>query len=535
MPDDSFQVKYKYIRKLGSGGCGVVYLAENINLGSLWAVKEVVKDRKTAFSGYMESEILKQLNHPALPRICDIYEDETRIYIIEDYIEGSSMKQLLDINGKFDEFTVIDWGIQLCSVLEYLHSRDPNPIIYGDMKPHNIIITKEGFVKLIDFGVSVIIAQTAGASEGTSTHTSFIGTRGYAAPEQFTGKVISQQSDIYSLGITLIQLITGIDPVKSINFFLDGSYREYMSQGMFEILRKCIIQNPLYRFGNAGCVMNELRQYNLQIKRDTENDSNNSDGSINNKTFKLSKIIAVTGSSGTGVSTITAAMAEYAARGPDPACIVDLSASGILEKGLLAKNKTSLRELQKVNSNLYYINLSNLTENIHSEELSLRKQLSQLQNYFSYIFIDVDIPLLKNIRQYLNHAFIVSDMNPFNAADIGHLLQSDGISADFIPSAHFIINKFYKGEISSQNILQGAFLIGDVSEELEELIAYAAIFEVPYEERVYFKWIYSFFGEPARLKSLSDTCFGKAISNIVRNTILSSKRKRNLFTGLYLK
>ena len=534
MQDNSFHAKYKYIRKLGSGGCGEVYLAENINLGSLWAVKEIAKHRKTAISGYMEPEILKRLNHPALPRICDVYEDESRIYIIEDYIEGNSMKQELDANGKFDEYTVTDWGIQLCSVLEYLHCQRPNPIIYGDMKPHNIIVSKEGFVKLIDFGVSAVITQEADASGGSSSQTSFIGTKGYAAPEQFTGSGISQRSDIYSLGMTLIQLITGIDPVKSINIIRDESYREYMSRGMFNILRKCIAPNPLLRFGSAGCLMNELRQYSLQSKGSTDNDSNISDSSMN-KSFNLSKIIAITGSPGTGMSTITAAMAEYAARGPTLVCIVDLSVSGSLEKGLAVKNKTSTNELLKVKSNLYYINMSDVIKNIHSEELFLHKQFSELQNSFSYIFIDADLTLLKYIQQYLNHIFIVSDMNPFNAANIGHLLQADGISADFISRVHFIINKFYKGELSSQNILQGIFLDKEVLQELEELIAYVTIFEVPYEERVYFKWIYSFFGEPLRLKNLSDTYFGKAISNIVLNTILSPKRKRSLFTGLYLK
>ena len=157
MQDNSFYSKYKYIRVLGHGGCGEVFLAESITLGNLWAVKEIIKGSKTSISGYIEPEILKRLNHPALPRICDVYEDETKIYIVEDYLEGICLKQELDIKKKFDEQTVIDWAIQLCSVLEYLHCQKPNPIIYGDMKPHNIILTKEGFVKLIDFGVSALV------------------------------------------------------------------------------------------------------------------------------------------------------------------------------------------------------------------------------------------------------------------------------------------------------------------------------------------------------------------------------------------
>lgn len=530
MKEKSFHLKYKYIRKLGSGGCGEVYLAENIKLGSLWAVKEIVKGRKTAISGYMEPDILKRLNHPAMPRICDVYEDETRIYIIEDYIEGNSMKQELDIKGKFGEDTVIDWGIQLCSVLEYLHSQKPNPVIYGDMKPHNIILTKEGFVKLIDFGVSEIITEDADSQEA---HTSFIGTKGYAAPEQFSGSVISQRSDIYSLGITLIQLLTGIDPLKSINIIQDGNYREYLSQEMFEIFQKCINPNPSMRFGSAVCLMNELRKYSLQSYRNT-GDLNVSETDMKNS-FNLSKIIAVTGRSGTGISTITAAMAEYAARGPTMACIVDLSITGNLEKCLFGKNNTSKKDLLKVNSNLYYINLGDLTGSNNSEELLFNKRLSELQSCFRYIFIDAEPTLLKYVRQYSNHIFIVSDMNPFNSANIGQLLQTEGIESDFISRAHFIFNKFYKGELIPQNILQVMLLNKDVSQELEELIAYVKVSEVPYDERVYFKSAYSFFGAPMRLKSLSDSDFGKAISNIVSNTILFSKRKHTIFSGFHLK
>ena len=148
-----------------------------------------------------------------------------------------------------------------------------------------------------------------------------------------------------------------------------------------------------------------------------------------------------------------------------------------------------------------------------------------MQDSFSYIFIDVDITFIKFIQQYLNYIFIVSDMNSFNAADIGKWLKVEGIMAKCISRASFIINKYYKGELSSRSILQSMLLNGDVPQELEELIAYVKIFEVSYEQKVYFKWIYSYFGEPLSFKSLFKDCFGKQISNIISNTILSEKRK----------
>ena len=522
MQDNSFYLKYKYIKLLGHGGCGDVFLAKNVTLGNLWAVKEITKGEKTSISGYIEPEILKRLNHPALPRICDVYEDETKIYIVEDYLDGVCLKQELDIKGNFDEQTVIDWAIQLCSVLQYLHCQKPNPIIYGDMKPHNIILTKEGFVKLIDFGVS----NFANASSKASCDTAFIGTKGYAAPEQFFGNGISRASDIYSLGITLIQLATGIDPIKATSIIQNEKYAEHLSEGLFDLLRKCIHPNPELRYQTAGILMTELRQYSLRNDVGNKNSINNVNKSIN-----ITKIIAITGARGTGISTITAAMAEYIARGPTSVCIVDLSLSGRLKKSLLGRpeksrltDKSLSNTAIKINSNLYYIKLNHLIEEIPSDRLLLHKQLAQLQDSFSYIFIDVDLTSIKFIEQYLNHIFIVSDMSPFNAVDIGQWLNVEGMSTKCISRTAFIINKYYKGELRSLNILQSMLLIGDTSQQLEELIAISKAFEVPYDQKVYLKWMYSFFGETLRFKTLFKDCFGKAISNIISNTISSKKR-----------
>lgn len=527
MQDNSFYSKYKYIRTLGHGGCGEVFLAQNITLGNLWAVKEIVKGENASISGYIEPEILKRLNHPALPRICDVYEDETKFYIVEDYLEGICLKQELDTKGKFDEQTVIDWAIQLCSVLEYLHNQKPNPIIYGDMKPHNIILTKEGFIKLIDFGVSTIVTEATG--EYTSD-TAFIGTKGYAAPEQFIGNGISCASDIYSLGITLIQLITGIDPLKAISVFQNEKYAEYLSPGLFELLRKCIHPNLALRYQTVGILMKELRQYSLRSSLDNENNAGNHKKSIN-----ITKIIAITGSRGTGVSTMTAAMAEHMARGPTSVCIVDLSHTGRLEKSLaFSKEKSDSTKLIKIKSNLYYINLNKIIETIHSDDLPLHKQLGQLQDSFSYIFIDVDITLIKFIEQYLYHIFIVSDMNPFNLVGIGQLLKAEEIIISCIARTTFIINKYYKGELSSRNILQGMILEVDAPQQLQELLVYAKAFEVPYDQAVYIKWMYSFFGELLGFKNLTNNRFERSISNIVSSTISPKKRKNSRFAFAHL-
>jgi serine/threonine protein kinase len=151
---DLFKRKYKIHKILGSGGMGKVYLAENINLGTFWAIKEVHKQEVSELDFLAEANILKKLSHPALPRIFDVIEEEDRIFVIFDYIEGTPLDKKLEQKGKFSEQTVICWTKQICEVLIYLHSIKPNPIIYRDMKPSNIILAKDGSIKLIDFGIA---------------------------------------------------------------------------------------------------------------------------------------------------------------------------------------------------------------------------------------------------------------------------------------------------------------------------------------------------------------------------------------------
>ena len=144
---------------------------------------------------------MKKINHPSLPRIVDIGEDDEFIYIVEDFFEGEALDRQLKIRKRFDEATVVEWAKQLCGILYYLHSLEP-AIIYRDMKPANIIVTSDNIVKLIDFGIAREYKQDSGSD------TSYMGTRGYAAPEQYGTSQTDARTDIYSLGVTLYHLLT---------------------------------------------------------------------------------------------------------------------------------------------------------------------------------------------------------------------------------------------------------------------------------------------------------------------------------------
>ncbi|MDF2523221.1 MAG: hypothetical protein K0R31_862, partial [Clostridiales bacterium] len=251
--DSIFDEKYRIIKVLGKGGMSTVYLAENIKLGNLWAIKEINKNINPNINILVEPNILKRLNHPCLPRIFDIIEDDENIYTIVDYIEGTPLDKEILNSRKFPEEKVIDWAKQICNVLQYLHSFKPNPIIYRDMKPSNIMLTPEGKIKLIDFGIAREFKQ------GCDSDTIYIGTRGYAAPEQYGSGQSNVSTDIYGLGVTLYHLLTGKSPheppyeIKAVRQFDAG-----LSEQIETILLKCTKQDPEERYQSVIELLQDL-------------------------------------------------------------------------------------------------------------------------------------------------------------------------------------------------------------------------------------------------------------------------------------
>lgn len=201
--------KYKLERKIAEGGMSSIYLCTNIELGNKWIAKRI--DIK--YSGYIyEEEILKKLNHMNLPKIIDICKDDSGIYIIESYIEGISLQKKLDNLERFNVEKVIDYSLQLCEVLIYLHNMKPKAIIHKDIKPSNIIVTEYDRLVLIDFGISEELGGIKGSLKA--------GTNAYASPEQLVRSSKNDtRGDIYSLGILMYRMLTGQLPgnVESAN------------------------------------------------------------------------------------------------------------------------------------------------------------------------------------------------------------------------------------------------------------------------------------------------------------------------------
>jgi len=278
--------KYKILRTLGQGGMGRVFLAENIKLGTLWAIKEMQKSKGSGMDILVEANMLKKLEHSALPRIFDIFENDECVYIVVDYIEGVSLDKKLCEEGKFPEETVLDWARQLCDVLIYLHEFKPNPIIYRDMKPSNIILTASGKLKLIDFGIAREYKTY------TDNDTVYIGTRGYAAPEQYGWGQTTVASDIYSLGVTLYHLVTGVSPneppyeIKPVRYF-----DKNLSEDVENIIQKCTKQDPKERYQSVRELLQEIIKTEEKLKShnknwSTDDDFNRNSGKLPTQNFK---------------------------------------------------------------------------------------------------------------------------------------------------------------------------------------------------------------------------------------------------------
>ena len=140
----TFNDTYEIKGLIGKGGMSAVYLAEHKRLHTRWAVKQVRKEQGAKFDFLAESNLLKKLQHPMLPRIVDIFEDEQYIYIVEDFVEGVTLEEWLRSNRRVEEATGLQWFQDLCGVLAYLHGQQPHPIIYRDMKPSNVMLQPDG-------------------------------------------------------------------------------------------------------------------------------------------------------------------------------------------------------------------------------------------------------------------------------------------------------------------------------------------------------------------------------------------------------
>ena len=259
--------KYKILNKIGQGGMSIVYLAMNEKANKQWAVKEMRKEKNRNYevmkqSLITETNLLKELKHPYLPSIADIIENDDTIIIVMDYVEGRPLSDILLEEGTIEEDKVVDYAIQLCDVLDYLHSQNP-PIIYRDLKPANIMLKPDGKITLIDFGTA------RKYNYDSVSDTTCLGTIGYAAPEQFAGETLRQtdaRTDIYNLGATMYHLLTGVNPSEPpYELYPIRRWDERLSNGLEKIILRATRKDPEKRFNDC-----KEMSYALQHFRDLD-------------------------------------------------------------------------------------------------------------------------------------------------------------------------------------------------------------------------------------------------------------------------
>jgi outer membrane protein assembly factor BamB/tRNA A-37 threonylcarbamoyl transferase component Bud32 len=207
------QERYEVLGVQGVGGMGAVYRARDLRFSAVQkivAVKEmsnVAPDprlRRISIQNFeREANILASLSHPAIPKIFDYFSEGQRSYLIMEFVEGKTLEEMMDVRKQpFSIEEAIEWALQVCDVLAYLHGHEP-PVIFRDLKPGNLMMRYDGRIMVIDFGIAKVFEH---GQRGT-----MIGTEGYSPPEQYRG-IAEPRGDLYALGATLHHLLTGRDP-----------------------------------------------------------------------------------------------------------------------------------------------------------------------------------------------------------------------------------------------------------------------------------------------------------------------------------
>jgi len=262
-PNHVLKQRYRICSLMGQGGMGAVYKAEDMQFGNRFmAVKEMrltalnLDEANQAIAAFQdEALLLAGLMHPNMPRIYDHFSEDGHWYLLMDFIDGPTLEEYL-LNSQYGYLPleeVIDIGIQLCTALDYLHTRQP-PIIFRDLKPANIIRTDNGQLSLIDFGIARHFKP------GQLKDTIPFGSVGYAAPEQYGRVQTSPRADIYSLGATLHHLLSGHSPtLNPFRFALLQSHGQAVPAELEALIMQMVALDENNRPASVSTISQELQ------------------------------------------------------------------------------------------------------------------------------------------------------------------------------------------------------------------------------------------------------------------------------------
>ena len=273
-PGTYLQNRYEILEKIGSGGMSVVYKAQCHTLNRLVAIKvlkeEFAFDKAFIDKFKMEAQAAARLSHPNIVSVYDVVEEDALHYIVMELIEGITLKNYIDKKGCLENKEAIGIAIQVASGIAAAHSHH---IVHRDIKPQNIIISRDGKVKVADFGIAkAVSAQTMNASAVGSVH--------YISPEQARGGYCDERSDIYSFGITLYEMAAGKVPFEGDNTVAVAlahledpvvpptEYNPDIWPGLEQIILKCTQKKPDMRYASMEDVIADLRRVLMDPQAD---------------------------------------------------------------------------------------------------------------------------------------------------------------------------------------------------------------------------------------------------------------------------
>ncbi|MEQ8221055.1 MAG: serine/threonine-protein kinase [Candidatus Eremiobacterota bacterium] len=267
-PGTVLKKRYK-VSYFTAGGMSVIYTATDIDTGLDCIIKEIIVSREEENfyinSFFREKELLSKLYHPGIVNLLDFFEEHNGFYLVLEYVDGIPSDEFIKKNykpGRIPLDKILYWSLQLCDIMAYLHNMSP-PVIYRDLKPENILIDRKEKVKLIDFG----IARTY--KEGKIKDTETVGSPGFASPEQYGKSQTDCRSDIYSFGVFLHYLLTGIDPREKEKSFVFEEIKNIPS-GLKSIVEKTLERDPKDRFQTVAELKRALERIAVDYPSEKE-------------------------------------------------------------------------------------------------------------------------------------------------------------------------------------------------------------------------------------------------------------------------
>nr|WP_320025813.1 serine/threonine-protein kinase [uncultured Acetobacterium sp.] len=265
-----FDQEYQIIKMLGNGGMGCVFhVQSNGNITADFALKVLDKEAYTGnkLDFMREADIMKGLNHPGIPKIVEVTEDEDYVYIIQEYIQGEPLSLVIQKCGKIRDEYLRVWMGSMASTLDYLHKQG---LIHRDIKPDNMMLTQDCEIKIIDFGLARQKEQIDQADKKV------FGTLSFTAPERFTKKVGTVQTDIYGFGATMYYVATGkkpenmkTDPLESY-VTMKKQLNEKAPEEITQILTKAIAVKPYQRYKSFDEILWDLSHENHSKDKESE-------------------------------------------------------------------------------------------------------------------------------------------------------------------------------------------------------------------------------------------------------------------------